>query len=496
MKHPHSKELDPPSKLGPAKRRGPSLSDDNHPRQHIRLDPAGASLEDLPDLEQLEIAIERGTIFDAAPFAVLMIEIDDLRGMRAVQGNLVANALPRAVAARLGRIIANRGILTTAGTGAFAIGLPGASPETADALAQDLLAAIRRPFELHRATVYVTASIGIAQQQGDARATTDPGLVIRHAEAAGFAAHSAGGNRRQLFCPAMDARQSRRGRMVQDLRHALHTNQCSLAFQPKFSLPDELSASFSLETGQAPAQCRLVGAEALMRWTSPALGHVSPEEFIPLAEANGMISMIDFHVMELFAQQLGRWRASGYDLPASVNLSPLSFEDDALAQHLLNLLKYEGVAPDSVTVEITEMSLMSMSPQVLDNLDRFRRAGITLSVDDFGTGYSSFSYLQKLIVSEIKIDRSFVRGLVAESVDSRLIDETTGHLSTATIVKSIMAMARSLDLHVIAEGVENVAQLEWLHAAGCREFQGFLGGHAVQPDKFEELYLGEDAKRR
>jgi EAL domain-containing protein (putative c-di-GMP-specific phosphodiesterase class I) len=215
------------------------------------------------------------------------------------------------------------------------------------------------------------------------------------------------------------------------------------------------------------------------------LGHVSPEEFIPIAEAAGVISDIDFHVMGIFARQLGRWRAEGLYSPASINLSPNSFEDSTLAPRLLDLLESEGVAAETVTVEITETSLISMSEAALANINQLRQAGINLSIDDFGTGYSSFSYLQKLIVSEIKIDKSFIHLLTTRGND----DNSDKHHETRMIVRSILALARTLGIRALAEGVENAEQLAWLQQEGCHSIQGYLSGRAVGADTFERTYL-------
>jgi diguanylate cyclase (GGDEF)-like protein/PAS domain S-box-containing protein len=410
------------------------------------------------------------------PLTVLLIDIDNFRSIRTVLGRKTGDALLCAFGERLVQILGGRGFLARSEGNAFTILLDGCSAETVDDLAQDILIALQQPFVLKQITLYAMASIGLSHRVTDAAAQLD-GALLRQAEVANFAAKSAGGNRLAYYNTAMDAKLSRRNVIVQALRHALQEDQFELAFQPKFDMPTgPLTNTFPR---------RMIGAEALLRWNAPDLGRVGPDEFIPIAEAAGVISDIDFHVMSVFARQLGRWRARGYVVPASINLSPRSFENSTLAPRLLELLDNEGITGDMVTVEITETSLISMSEAAMANLDQLRQAGVHLSIDDFGTGYSSFSYLQKLIVSEIKIDKSFIHLLPS----ANQIDISETHSGTRTIVRSILALARTLGLRAVAEGVENKEQLAWLQQEGCDAIQGFLGGRAVGPDTFERTYL-------
>ncbi len=409
------------------------------------------------------------------PITVFVVNIDNYRSIRTVLGKAVGDALLCAFGKRLEQILGNQGLLARGEGSAFTLRLDEATPDAASTLARALHKALQPAFLLEDITVYATASIGLSHQTIEQTGAAN--TLLREAEVANFAATSAGGNRQAVYDPEMDARLSRHNAIIQALRHALQKGQFELAFQPKFGLPaGPLNAAHARY---------LVGAEALLRWNAPDLGRVSPDEFIPIAEAAGVISEIDFHVMGIFAQQLGKWRAAWHDIPASINLSPRSFEDDTLAPRLLDLLATEGVAPDGVTVEITETALISMSPAALSNIEILRRAGITLSIDDFGTGYSSFSYLQKLIVSEIKIDKSFIHLLPANEGDQAANDPT----GTRAIVRTILTLARALGIRAVAEGVENTGQLAWLQAEGCQVVQGYLGGRAVSPETFERTYL-------
>ncbi|MGO4908477.1 EAL domain-containing protein [Pseudorhodobacter sp. W20_MBD10_FR17] len=413
-----------------------------------------------------------------APLTVILIDIDNFRSIRSVLGRRTGDALLCAFGERLAQVLNARGFLARSEGNAFSVRLDSATPQAVEDLAQEFRNALQHAFILEEITVYATASMGIsyhaAGSVGEAGANNS---LLRQAEIANFAAKTAGGNRLAYYNTAMDTRLSRRNVIVQALRRALQENQFELAFQPKFAMPSVLGAH------GVPLQ--LIGSEALLRWNAPDLGRVSPEEFIPIAEAAGVISDIDFHVMGIFARQLGRWRAAGLHAPASINLSPRSFEDCTLAPRLLELLDGEGVAAETVTVEITETSLISMSEAALANINQLRQAGVHLSIDDFGTGYSSFSYLQKLIVSEIKIDRSFIHLLTADDNG----EDTENYHGTRMIVRSILALARTLGIRAIAEGVENAEQLAWLQQEGCHSIQGFLGGRAVSADTFERTYL-------
>jgi len=418
-------------------------------------------LTGLPDGRGFGVVLAQATPDQGA--SVLIVGIDNFRSIKTVLGRAVSDSLMRAMSDRLGEILGNHGTLARSDGDAFAVLVPGGA-QAADRLARDFRQASLRPFELDQITVYATTSIGISRLSSAGEA---PQVLVRQAEVASFAAKTAGGNRLARYTRTMDARMSRRGQVVQALRHALRTDQFTLAFQPKFRMAGD------------PLSLTLAGAEALLRWNTPTLGEVSPEEFIPIAEASGVITEIDSEVIAIFARQLGKWRRAGHLVPASINVSPRSFEDDTLARRMLDLLAHEGVAPRGVTVEITETSLISMSPAARSNLDQLRAAGIALSVDDFGTGYSSLGYLQDLIVSEIKIDKRFILPLPPQRAAC----------GTEKIVRTILALAKTLDIRVVAEGVETPAQAAWLAREGCHLVQGYLGGRAVGPEAFEDLYL-------
>jgi EAL domain-containing protein (putative c-di-GMP-specific phosphodiesterase class I) len=364
------------------------------------------------------------------------------------------------VGARLSRVAGPDALLTCIGGDCFVLFVRARLDEVTDLLSR-LRSAIAEPYDLDQTNIFITASIGVTYHDNDADTAE---TLIQQAEMASHTAKTQGGNRYVFHTMDMEIRFSRRSDIVQALRQALQGDEFELAFQPKYALSEGFPH---------------IGAEALLRWNSPLLGRIGPAEFIPVAEAAGVISEIDFHVMGIFARQLGAWQRVGILVPASMNLSPLSFENPTLAPHLLALLADQNVPCDIVTIEITETCLVSASRNAVENIARFQDAGIRLSVDDFGTGHSSLSYLQRLIVSEVKIDQSFIQKIGTKQ----------GSGNSEVLVRTILKLAKSFGLSTVAEGVENMAQLNWLRQEGCDAIQGYLGGKATLPQRYEQTVL-------
>lgn len=386
---------------------------------------------------------------------VIAIDLDRFKTIKTVLGHDIGDKLLRAVGLRLSEVAGPTVTLSCIGGDCFVAFTTADRSEIEDLLIR-LRKAVAKPYDLEQTNIFITPSIGVTSCESvDDTSQT----LLRQAEMASYSAKTRGGNRHAYHSKEMGTRFSRRSNIVQALRQALQSDEFELAFQPKFSL-----------TGG----CDHIGAEALLRWNSPALGPIGPAEFIPVAEAAGVISEIDFHVIGIFTRQLGKWQRAGTPVPASINLSPLSFENPTLAPHLLARLAEEKVPYENVTIEITETSLVSASRNAVRNISQFRSAGISLSIDDFGTGYSSLSYLQRLIVSEVKIDKSFIQtiGTCKEADNSEVI------------VRTILKLAKSFGLRTVAEGVESMEQLNWLRQAGCDAIQGYLGGKAASPEVY------------
>jgi EAL domain-containing protein (putative c-di-GMP-specific phosphodiesterase class I) len=248
-----------------------------------------------------------------------------------------------------------------------------------------------------------------------------------------------------VYNEAMDAEARRRASLLAALRRALAQDEFRLVFQPRLSLRSD----------------RIVGVEALLRWRSADMGDVSPVEFIPLAEESGLILAIGEWVMGEACRTLRHWRDAGLvDLSCSINVSVLQLLRAPLADQLRRILAETGVPPDRIELEVTESMVMQNAEQTLAVLHQLREVGVRVAIDDFGTGYSSLVYLKRLPIDTLKIDKEFIGDLTDDPDDKAI---------TATII----TMAHSLGLHVVAEGVETAAQLGYLRGQGCDEVQGY-----------------------
>ena len=253
----------------------------------------------------------------------------------------------------------------------------------------------------------------------------------------------------------------RRVALEHELRRAIERNELSLSFQPKISLVDN----------------RLVGAEALIRWYHPTFGDVPPEHFIPLAEENGMILQIGDWVLERACRQLCEWNSTYESLgPLSVNLAGAQLRQPNLLGRIEQLLREHQLKPDLLQLEITENFIMSQAEEALTVLHQLKKLGVQLAIDDFGTGYSSLSYLKRLPLDILKIDQSFVRGLPDDPHD-------------AAIVRAIIALGRSMQFTIIAEGVETLAQQQFLTEEGCEQIQGYIVSLPLCAEEFAATFL-------
>ncbi len=259
-------------------------------------------------------------------------------------------------------------------------------------------------------------------------------MISRSERGAGF----------RFFHASMNQRVQRRRELQLELRQALDTNGLEVYYQPKFTLPER----------------RLCGTEALLRWPHPRLGMVPPAEFIPVAEDTGLIIEVGAYVLREACRQNRLWQQAGDTVPVAVNLSAAQFARRDLAGLVTSILNETGLEPRLLELEITESVLLRNAKEALAVLSRLRELGIVIALDDFGTGYSSLSYLHRFPIDKIKIDRSF-------------ISELGLNASSADIVRIIISLARTLNLTVVAEGVETVAQLRDLERMGCDEVQGF-----------------------
>jgi EAL domain-containing protein (putative c-di-GMP-specific phosphodiesterase class I) len=261
----------------------------------------------------------------------------------------------------------------------------------------------------------------------------------------------------RLYEPSADVNSPQRLALIADLRQAVERRALTVAFQPKVD----------------PRTGRVVGAEALARWNHPTLGMIPPDEFIPLAEHSGLVRPLTLHVLEFALRRRTIWARSGHDLQVAVNLSPNSLLEPELPEQVALLLAQTDTPPYALTLEITESTILADPQGSMATLERLHSLGVKLSIDDFGTGYSSLGRLRELPIHEVKIDKSFVRGIADDHRDR-------------AVVRSAVQLGHALDLEVVAEGVEDADTYAYLAAEGCDVVQGYLLSPPLPPDRFAE----------
>jgi diguanylate cyclase (GGDEF)-like protein len=344
----------------------------------------------------------------------------------------------------------------------FVVLLPGADAQVAELIGRRLLAQLAEDWVLNDQAVSIGASVGIALSPGDAR---DADELMSHADHAMQRVKQRRGGDVRFYQPQMNIDRLARLKLDHAMRRALPQGRFSLHYQPQLDL----------------ASGRVIGAEALCRWHDTELGPVSPARFIPVAEETGFIAELGDWVLREAVGQAAQWRARGIELPVSVNVSLLQFQQPQFVKRVVQTLASAQLPARLLELELTESILADDLAQVLAQLHQLAQAGVQLAIDDFGTGYASLSYLKQLPIHRLKIDRSFIQRLPADASD-------------AAITRTIVDLARALKLQVIAEGVETAEQHDYLASIGCHEFQGFLFSPAVPAAQFEALLL--DTQRR
>ena len=391
-------------------------------------------------------------------FALLYCDLDNFKVVNDSLGHTVGDRLLTVIAERLRNAVRANDMVCRLGGDEFLALILDTDDEAAASVAGHIIDQLCAPYVLDDHTFSVGTSIGIALFPRDGR---DKEELLRAADTALYAAKSRGRGTWCFFSPALDELAHERLRLESGLRSALAGGQLAVHFQPQF---DAVSR-------------RMIGAEALLRWTSPVFGDVSPARFIPVAEQCGLIREIGAWVLDEACRHAAEWILHSPDFVLSVNLSPVQLRDHQLAQTVARCLELRGFPAARLELEVTESALPAENPEVVSILDELSGLGIRLSLDDFGTGYSSLARLRQLPIRRLKIDHSFVTHL-------------PGDASSATLVNAIIAMANALSLEVIAEGVETEQQREFLVAAGCREAQGWLFGSAQPPDRITAALLG------
>ena len=389
------------------------------------------------EVNRLLTELERG----GTPFAVAMLDLDSFKDVNDTLGHHHGDALLQEVARRLSVAADGRGMVTRFGGDEFAVLLPNC-PNDATVLkhCRTMLDFLAPPVELDGTAIDVGASIGVAR--APLHGTTCEDLVKR-ADVAMYAAKHAGRDV-VIFDPSQDTASPSKLAMVAALRQAIADDRLFIHVQPQMRLDAN----------------EIVGVEALVRWDDPDRGMVPPDEFIPLAERSGLIRQLTDVVLEKAIAACAAWQDHAPGVAVSVNLSARSLHDEALDKQVERVLNRYGLPSSLLTLEITESSVMADPASTLGLLNRLRALGVRLSIDDFGTGYSSLAYLRRLPVQEVKVDRAFVMRMDVEADD-------------AAIVRSIVELARTLELSVVAEGVENRQTIGLLEEMGCALVQGY-----------------------
>ena len=392
--------------------------------------------------------------------AVLFVDLDNFKTLNDTRGHEVGDLLLREVARRLRDCVREQDTVARLGGDEFVVVLQNLSSDASEAAAQVrvlgelILARLRQTYDLAGHEHHSSASVGVTLLS-HYRDSVDE--VLKQADMAMYRAKDAGRNTLRFFDPDMQQAVNRRALMEAALHNGLRQSEFLLLYQP-----------------QVDEHARITGAEALVRWLHPVQGMVPPSEFVPLAEECGLILPLGAWVMETAMRQQALWRTdpSLESLCLAINVSARQFLQDNFVERVLTLVQRTGADPTRIKLELTESLLLANVDNVIATMHALRAHGLGFSLDDFGTGYSSLSYLKRLPLDQIKIDQGFVRGVLQ-------------HPSDAAIARTIVALADSLGLAVIAEGVETEEHYAFLLKHGCKAFQGYLFGRPLALDEFE-----------
>ena len=431
--------------------------------RRIRRQAFHDSLTDLPNRllfhDRVSVGVARASR-EALPLTVLFIDLDHFKQVNDTYGHSMGDELLRLAAARLREAMRSGDVLARVGGDEFTMLLHGPRDgNEAIAVAGDVAEAFRAPFQLASSRIWITASIGIAMYPSHGHEAED---LIRSADNAMYYAKEQGRNQIQLFTREMSERHSARASLERALRTALDGDQLEVHYQPVVNT----------------AEGTVVAMEALLRWRHPELGLIGPDMFIEVAEQSRLIVPIGEWVLARACRDLRTMQELGYPaLRVAVNLSARQFQHGDLLEIVARALGEGGIDPHHLELEITETVAMQNAEMTLKTLHDLKAMGVSIAVDDFGTGYSSLVYLTRFPIDTVKVDRTFVRDVINDSND-------------AAVVAAVLALARSLKLRTVAEGVETPEQLSFLASHQCVEMQGFLLSRPLHLDAVGAFLAG------
>ncbi|MGC9403366.1 EAL domain-containing protein [Vibrio genomosp. F10 str. 9ZC157] len=427
---------------------------------------SSASQED-PHLDSLTGAFNRfgftkrleQFINNETPLLMMYLDIDNFKNINDSLGHHIGDKVIKEVAARLKRLLPQQAVLGHLGGDEFGLILP--KPENnrmAEILAERIIGLINQPFDLHHFSKRLSCSIGSVAYPGDGN---DARILLQNADTAMYEAKDRGRNRLIKFNDQMNKEARMRLWLEIELQKALQQNGLEVWYQPKVNARD-----FSIN-----------GAEALIRWKHPVEGYISPSAFIPVAEKAGLIEHLGRVVMREVFATVKRWKLQGI-LPGrvAINLSPEQFGNPKLIDYMEKLLRSTALDPNCITFELTESAVMSDSEHTIQMLNAIKKLGFTLSIDDFGTGYSSLSYLARFPIDELKIDRAFISDM--DTLPKQV-----------TVIENIINLGKSLNLTVVAEGVETQQQATLLSNLNCHSIQGFHFYRPQPKQEVEDLFI-------
>ncbi|MDH4561128.1 EAL domain-containing protein [Pseudomonas sp. BN411] len=386
------------------------------------------------------------------PFALLHVEVDNVRDINETLGYHEGDRLLQEVAKKLRGTVDDGETVARIADSSFSVLLPGMDARHAVQTARKIMQTLNTPLELDTLLVTADCSTGIALFPGHG---SDPDALLRRANVARYGA-TRSAEKLAVYAGSLDSDNAQRLILMTDLRRAIDGDELLLLFQPKLRVQSR----------------RVSGVEALIRWKHPERGLMSPAQFIGFAESTGLITRLTYWVLAAAVRESHAWHGSGQAVPIAINLSPHDIRDTQLFEQISSALETWGGSPDWIQFELTESCIMEDLPAAQRVLMQLREAGFKLFIDDFGTGYSSLSYLRKLPVDYIKIDQSFVKELDSDR-------------ESAAIVESIIKLAHSLRIEVVAEGVESAATMDMLSNWGCEEAQGYCISKPISGRDFQ-----------